>query len=116
MQRAQLIERLANMDEEIKELSLMEEQPTEDQLKTAIRRQTVACRFVPVFMRSAFKNKGVQKLLNGVVDYLPDPSEKKHFVLDRTKVEEKVKVTGWKEDPLLALPFKLEETLFSQMT
>ena len=104
------------MDEEIKELFLMDEEPTEDQLRAAIWRQTVACKFVPVFMGSAFKNKGVQKLLDGVVDYLPEPSEKKNFALDRTNDEEKVEVTGRKEDPLLALAFKLEETPFGQLT
>ena len=67
-------------------------------------------------MGSAFKNKGVQPLLDGVVDYLPEPVEKPNFALDRTKGEEPVRVTGKSEDPLLALAFKLEETQFGQLT
>eukprot|EP00579_Thalassiosira_antarctica_P002505 CAMPEP_0201874418 /NCGR_PEP_ID=MMETSP0902-20130614/6683_1 /ASSEMBLY_ACC=CAM_ASM_000551 /TAXON_ID=420261 /ORGANISM="Thalassiosira antarctica, Strain CCMP982" /LENGTH=758 /DNA_ID=CAMNT_0048401289 /DNA_START=12 /DNA_END=2288 /DNA_ORIENTATION=+ len=114
--RAELIERLADVDEEIAELFLMEEEPTVEQLKAAIRRQTVACKFVPVFMGSAYKNKGVQKLLDGVLDYLPQPSEKRNFALDRSKDEEQVEVTGSKDDPLLALAFKLEETQYGQLT
>lgn len=73
--RTELLERLADVDEEIGELFLMEEEPTPQQFKEAIRRRTVSCQFVPVFMGSAFKNKGVQKLLDGVVDYLPEPRE-----------------------------------------
>jgi len=114
--RMELLERLADVDEEIGELFLMEEEPTEEQFKAAIRRQTVACKFVPVFMGSAFKNKGVQKLLDGVLDYLPEPTEKQNFALDRSNDEALVEVTGKKEDPLLALAFKLEETAYGQLT
>ncbi|KAL7552974.1 hypothetical protein ACHAWF_016214 [Thalassiosira exigua] len=114
--RTELIEKLADVDDEIAELFLMEEEPTEEQTKEAIRRQTVACKFVPVFMGSAFKNKGVQKLLDGVIDYLPEPIEKKNIALDRSKDEAPVEVTGRAEDPLLALAFKLEETPFGQLT
>ena len=114
--RMELIEKLADVDDEIGELFLMEEEPTEVQLKEAIRRQTIACKFVPVFMGSAFKNKGVQSLLDGVIDYLPEPSEKSNFALDRSKDEALVEVSCSKEDPLLALAFKLEETQFGQLT
>ena len=114
--RLELIERLADVDDEIAELFLMEEIPEVEDLKAAIRRQVIACSFVPVFMGSAFKNKGVQPLLDGVVSYLPEPIEKPNFALDRSKGEEKVPVTGKNEDPLLALAFKLEETPFGQLT
>lgn len=114
--RLELIERLADADDEIAELFLMEEIPDVDTLKAAIRRQTIACKFVPVFMGSAFKNKGVQPLLDGVVDYLPQPSEKENFALDRNNNEEPVKVSGSSDDPLLALAFKLDETQYGQLT
>jgi len=71
---------------------------------------------VPVFMGSAFKNKGVQKLLDGVLDYLPQPTEKQNFALDRANDEALVEVSCNKDDPLLALAFKLEETPFGQLT
>lgn len=114
--RAELLEHLAEADDEIAELFLMEEEPDKETLKAAIRRQTIACAFVPVFMGSAFKNKGVQPLLDGVVDYLPHPSEKENFALDLTKDEEPVKVTCNEKDPLLALAFKLDETQYGQLT
>ena len=114
--RLELIERLADVDDEIAEIFLMEEIPDAETLKAAIRRQTLACAFVPVFMGSAFKNKGVQPLLDGVVSYLPQPVEKENFALDRTKDEEPVKISGKSDDPLLALAFKLDETQYGQLT
>ena len=114
--RMELLERLSDADDEIAEFFLMEEMPDKETLKAGIRRCVIDCTFVPVFMGSAFKNKGVQPLLDGVVDYLPQPSEKPNYALDRTKGEEPVLVTAKSEDPLLALAFKLDETPFGQLT
>jgi elongation factor G len=111
-----LLEHLSDADDEIAELFLMEEIPDTETLKAAIRRQTIACKFVPVFMGSAYKNKGVQALLDGVLDYLPAPIEKQNFAMNRQKDEELVAVTGKDDDPLLALAFKLDETQFGQLT
>ncbi len=80
--RMELIEALANIDPEIEELFFNEETPTPEQLKQAIRRQTVGLKFSPIFMGSAFKNKGVQLAINGVIDYLPQPDEKENHALD----------------------------------
>ncbi|KAF8379207.1 hypothetical protein HHK36_028636 [Tetracentron sinense] len=82
----------------------------------AIRRATIARKFIPVFMGSAFKNKGVQPLLNGVLSYLPCPMEVSNFALDQTKNEEKVMLSGTPVGPLVALAFKLEEGRFGQLT
>ena len=114
--RTELIERLADADDEVAEFFLMEEIPDVDTLKAAIRRSTISCSFVPVFMGSAFKNKGVQPLLDGVIDYLPKPEEKENVALDRSNDEQPVKVTCNSEDPLLALAFKLDETQYGQLT
>ena len=51
------------------------EEISEDELKVAIRRATIAVEFYPVYCGSAFKNKGVQLMLDGVIDYLPSPTE-----------------------------------------
>jgi len=70
---ADLVEQIANLDDEIAELVLEEKPVTRELLKAGIRRQTIANRFVPVAGGSAFKNKGVQYLVDAVVDYLPSP-------------------------------------------
>lgn len=114
--RQELIETLADIDEEIGELFLTETEPTVEQLHAAIRRQTMTRKFVPVFMGSAFKNKGVQLLLDGVNLYLPSPSECESEALDLDKNEEKVKLACNPNAPLVALAFKLEESRFGQLT
>jgi elongation factor G len=80
--RKELIEKLAEVDDEIAELFISEEEPSVEQLKAAIRRTTIRRSFVPVFMGSAYKNKGVQCLLDGVNDYLPAPTEVPNVALD----------------------------------
>jgi elongation factor G len=68
-----LVEQMCDLDEEVGMLFLEEKPIAKQDLKAAIRRQTIANRFVPVAGGSAFKNKGVQYLLDAVVDYLPSP-------------------------------------------
>ena len=111
-----MIEKLADLDDEIAEMFLNEEQPTEDQIRSAIRRQTIARKFVPVFMGSAYKNKGVQLLLDGVNDYLPSPSEVANKALNLTENEAEVPLECNPNAPLVALAFKLEESKFGQLT
>ena len=114
--RAKLIEALANVDDEIGELFLMEEEPSVEQIKAAIRRQTIDLKFVPVFMGSAYKNKGVQALLDGVADYLPSPPEKINHALDVDNKEAEVPLECDVDKPLVALAFKLEESKYGQLT
>ena len=68
-----MVECLAEVDDEIMELFLADEQPSHDQIKAALRRATLAAKIVPVACATAFKNRGVQPLLDIVVDYLPSP-------------------------------------------
>ncbi|HEX8077868.1 MAG TPA: elongation factor G, partial [Chthoniobacterales bacterium] len=70
---ATLVEQISNIDDEIAEAVLEEKEVTPEMLKAGIRRQTIANKFVPVVGGSAFKNKGVQYLVDAVVDYLPSP-------------------------------------------
>lgn len=114
--RANMIERLADVDEEIGEKFLMEEEPTIEELKVAIRRSTLARTFCPVFMGSAYKNRGVQALLDGVDDYLPNPMEAKNIALDLNANEAEVPISCDPVQPLVALAFKLEESRFGQLT
>jgi elongation factor G len=70
---ADLVEQISNIDDEVAELILEDKPVTAELLKAGIRRQTIANKFVPVVGGSAFKNKGVQYLVDAVVDYLPSP-------------------------------------------
>jgi len=94
----------------------MEEKPSTKVLKQAIRRQTLALKFVPVFMGSAFKNKGVQPLLDGVTDYLPAPYEILNKALDQRRDEAPVRLFNDPSKPFVGLAFKLEEGRFGQVT
>lgn len=114
--RAELIERLGEVDDEIGELYLMEEEPTEEQLREALRRATLARDITPVFMGSAFKNKGVQPLLDGVRDFLPAPPEREISALDLDADEASVDLKVDNTAPLVALAFKLEEGRYGQLT
>lgn len=114
--RQELVESLADVDETIADMFLMEEEPSVDEIKAAIRRQTIALKFVPVFMGSAYKNKGVQLLLDGVVDYLPSPSERDNVALDLSNNEAEVPLSCDPDAPLVALAFKLEESRYGQLT
>lgn len=111
-----LIETLADVDDEIAEIFLDEAEPTQQQLKDAIRRATIGLKFTPVFIGSALANKSVQPMLDGVVDYLPNPSEVENFALDRKRNEASVKLVSYNSLPFVGLAFKLEESNFGQLT
>ena len=111
-----LIEILADVDDDMAELFLSEVEPTETQIKDAIRRATVGLKFTPVFMGSALANKSVQPMLDGVIDYLPNPSEVQNLALDKKRQEAQVKLVPYNSLPLVCLAFKLEENSFGQLT
>ena len=75
-ERTELVERLADLDDELMERYLAGDEIDNDQVRAALRRHTVAGELFPVLCGSAFKNKGIQLLLDAVVDYLPSPAEK----------------------------------------
>ncbi|KAI1316292.1 Elongation factor G, mitochondrial [Mortierella claussenii] len=114
--RAELFEHLAEVDEAMSDMFIMEEAPTSEQLAEAIRRATVARKFIPVMMGSAIKNKGVQPLLDAVCSYLPCPSEVENVALDIKNDEAKVTLSSSDKDPFVGLAFKLEEGRFGQLT
>jgi len=114
--RLEMISNLADVDDIVGEKFLMEEPMDEAFLKAGIRRATIALKYVPVFMGSAYKNKGVQILLDGVSDFLPNPTEVRNEALDQNKAEEKVVIPSDTTAPLVALAFKLEDGRYGQLT
>ena len=106
--RDRLLETIAENDDEMMELYLEGTEPTEEQLVAAIRRATVAGAVTPVLCGTAFKNKGVQPMLDAIVDYLPSPvdipSVKGHAVGDEDTVIER---QADPEAPFAALAFKI---------
>lgn len=114
--REELISQLAEVDEDIEELYLMEEEITTEMIKDAIRKRTLDLSFCPVFMGSAYKNTGIQAALDGVIRYLPDPTEVNNYALDLSNNEEKVKLDIDPKKPFVGLAFKLEENQFGQLT
>jgi elongation factor G len=100
----------------MEEKFLMEQEPTVDELRAAIRRATIALKATPVFMGSAYKNKGVQLLLNGVTMYLPNPTEVTNIALDQNKQEEKIVLEAESKKPFVGLAFKLEDGRYGQLT
>ncbi|WJX23117.1 Elongation factor G-2, mitochondrial [Trifolium repens] len=114
--RRELIETVSEVDDILAEAFLNDDTISNADLVGAIRRATIARKFIPVFMGSAFKNKGVQPLLDGVLSYLPCPIEVRNYALDQSKNEEKVELTGSPDAPLVALAFKVEERPAGQLT
>ncbi|NXS87608.1 EFGM factor, partial [Erpornis zantholeuca] len=119
--RRELIECVANADELLGELFLEEKIPTAAQLKLAIRRATLQKSFTPVLVGSALKNKGVQPLLDAVLEYLPNPSEVENYaLLNQGDSEDQTKflLNSARDDsqPFIGLAFKLEAGRFGQLT
>ncbi|XP_064830278.1 elongation factor G, mitochondrial [Oncorhynchus masou masou] len=119
--RQELVECVANADETLGEMFLEERIPTVPELKTAIRKATVQRLFSPVLVGTALKNKGVQPLLNAVLDYLPNPTEVNNYALfndeessDSTKIL--MDPTRDASQPFVGLAFKLEAGRFGQLT
>ncbi|PVH94949.1 translation elongation factor G [Periconia macrospinosa] len=111
-----LIEKLADVDEQIEEMFLNEETPTPQEIKDAIRRATISRKFSPVLMGSALADKSVQPMLDAVCDYLPNPAEVENMALDKKRKEAPVKLVSYNSLPFVGLAFKLEESNFGQLT
>ena len=114
--RHKLIEGLADFDDALAEKFLSEEAVSAEELQKVARKATLDLKITLVFMGSAYKNKGVQPLLDGVTLYLPNPTEVKNTALDLDNNEAEISVQPSQEEPLLLLAFKLEDTRFGQLT
>ncbi|GMO48054.1 MAG: elongation factor G [Treponemataceae bacterium] len=113
--REELVEAASMHSDELME-ALLEGNETEELIVDAIRRGTLAEQFVPVFLGSAYKNKGIQPLIDGVVRYLPDPTEVRNYALDLDNGEAQVDLTCDEGKPTVALGFKLEDGQYGQLT
>jgi elongation factor G len=104
---ADLVEQISNLDDEIAEAVLEEKTITPEMLKAGIRRQTIANKFVPVVGGSAFKNKGVQYLVDAVVDYLPSPLDIPPALGMEPDTHEKMEASTDDNGKFCSLAFKL---------
>ena len=115
--RAELVEKAVEVDDDVMEKYLEGEEPDIDTLKRCIRKGTIDLTFFPTFCGSSFKNKGVQLVLDGVVDYLPNPTE----VDPQPEVDLEGNETGQfaivdPAKPLRALAFKIMDDRFGALT
>ncbi|CAG8520443.1 5076_t:CDS:10 [Scutellospora calospora] len=114
--KQELIENLADVDDQIAEIFLMEETPSTEQLMDAVRRATIANKFTPVLMGSAYKNTGVQRVLDAVCAFLPNPTEVHNTALDISRKEARVDLIPYSKNHFVGLAFKLEEGKYGQLT
>ena len=114
--REELLDALSMFSDELAELFLSGEAIPEDLIYETIRKATIAEQFVPVMMGSAYKNKGIQSLLDGVTKYLPDPTQVKNVALDLDNNEAPVELKADEKLPTVALGFKLEDGQYGQLT
>ncbi|KAJ2005144.1 Elongation factor G, mitochondrial [Coemansia thaxteri] len=112
----ELVATLAEVDDEIGELFIEERTPSEQQIRDAVRRATIARKFTPVLMGSAIKDKGIQSLLDAVISYLPNPTEITNTMLDVDNDEKVIDVVPYSSQPFVGLAFKLEEGKYGQLT
>jgi elongation factor G len=114
--RHDIIAQVADVDDQLAEKFLADEPISEQELRAAVRRATIALKMTPVMCGSAYKNKGVQILLNGVRDYLPNPTQVTNEALDQKNNEAKVQLSSDPEKPFVGLAFKLEDGRYGQLT
>ena len=114
--REELMDAASMFSDELTEAILEEQEVTEQIIISAVRRGTLTRQLTPVFMGSAYKNKGVQPLLDAVTKLLPCPSDVENEALDMDNDETPVTLTSELDKPLVALAFKLEEGRYGQLT
>ena len=114
--REALLEEVSMFSEELMEAILEGKDIDPQIIYDAVRKGTLALEFTPVFMGSAYKNKGIQALLDAVEQYLPCPTDVTNVALDLKKNEAEFPVSNDPSDPLIMLAFKLEDGRYGQLT
>ena len=113
--REQLLDMVSLTSDELAE-AILEDKVTPEILHKAIRQATIRREFTPIFIGSAYRNKGIQPLLDGVVNYLPHPGQVENIALDLDRNQQPVALTADPELPCVAYAFKLEEGPYGQLT
>ncbi len=113
--REEMLDAISMFSDELME-AMLEDKITEELIYDAVRRGTLSQDLTPVFMGSAYKNKGIQPLMDAVVEYLPNPTQVKNIALDLDNNEEEIELTSNSEKPTVALAFKLEDGQYGQLT
>ena len=114
--RAELLEVIAGSDDEFMEKYLANEDITQDDIKKALRAGTLAFDFVPILCGSAFKNKGVQPMLDAVIDFLPSPLDIQAATGTNAKGDEELTRPADENGPFAALAFKIVADPFGKLT
>ncbi|MFP3041716.1 elongation factor G [Treponema primitia] len=114
--REEMIDAVSLFSDDLAEKFLGGEDIPEELIHAAIRKGTLAEQFVPVMIGSAYKNKGIQTLLDAVGSYLPNPTEVKNYALDLDHGEERKELISEEKSPTVALGFKLEDGQYGQLT
>ncbi|MDO8643679.1 MAG: elongation factor G, partial [bacterium] len=114
--RHELVAAMGDFDDDVAHLYLEDKEVPNDLLGRSVRKATLTLKFIPVMCGSAYKNKGIQLLLDAVGKYLPNPAEVKNEALDQNKNEEKIILDINPEKPFVGLAFKLEDGRFGQLT
>ena len=113
--REELLDAASMFSDELME-AVFEDRVTEDLLYDALRKATLSRKLTLVFLGSAYKNIGIQLLLDGVVRLLPSPQEVKNYCLDLDQGEKEIELTSDPSASTVALAFKLEVTPYGQLT
>lgn len=114
--RELMLDALSMYSDELAEAILEGGDIDENLIHDAVRKGTLSLKLCPVFMGSAYKNKGVQPLLDGVVKYLPAPNEIENTALDLSNNEEPVTLISVDDNPTVVYAFKLEDGQYGQLT
>jgi len=113
--REEMLDAVSLYSDELTE-AILEDRVTEDLIRQAVRNGTLSLRLTPVFMGSAYKNKGVQPLLDAVLRYLPSPLDVENVALDLDREGKEVAITNALGLPVVMLAFKLEVSRYGQLT
>ncbi|OQY46323.1 MAG: elongation factor G [Desulfobacteraceae bacterium 4572_87] len=113
--REELLDAASMFSDDLME-AIFEEAVTEELIFDAVRKGTISRLLTPVFLGSAYKNIGVQLVLDSINRYLPDPAETPNTALDLDRDEEEITLEADPEKPTVAIAFKLEVTPYGQLT